>query len=219
MERFCIVRTENPELEPWMITLTVRNGDDLEERMTHLRNSWNTLNANRRQVNKRGSGSSSLANVEGAVFSFEVTKKGKGWHPHVHCFAMVSEPFVLDHKGRCPQLIEEWKRITGDSFIVDVRPITGDPAEAFVEVLKYAVKFSSLSIQDNWKAFLYLRGSRLLGSFGCFFGVEVPDDLADEPLEELPYTDMFFRYVSPSVGYNYEGSDIRDLSIQKDQAV
>ena len=35
---------------------------------------------------------------------------------------------------------------------VDCRPITGDPSEGFMEVFKYAVKFSDLSLDDNWHA-------------------------------------------------------------------
>ena len=40
-------------------------------------------------------------------------------------------------------LSREWHEITGDSFIVDVRPISqDDPVSGFIEVFKYAVKFS-----------------------------------------------------------------------------
>ena len=38
-------------------------------------------------------------------------------------------------------------------------------------------------------------------SLGEFRGVEVPDKLTDEPLDELPYFDLFYRYISES-GYN-----------------
>jgi hypothetical protein len=70
--------------------------------------------------------------------------------------------------------------ITGDSFMVDVRPIVGDPAEGFMEVFKYAVKFSDQPVADTWHAFQTLKGKRLLGSAGCFRGVEVPEELTDE---------------------------------------
>ena len=42
-------------------------------------------------------------------------------------------------------LSTEWHKITGDSMVVDCRPILGDPAEGFMEVFKYAVKFSDLT--------------------------------------------------------------------------
>jgi hypothetical protein len=70
----------------------------------------------------------------------------------------------------------------GDSFVVDVRPITGDPVEGFLEVFKYAVKFSDQPPADTWHAYSVLKGKRLLGSAGCFRGVEVPEELNDELL-------------------------------------
>jgi hypothetical protein len=97
----------------------------------------------------------------------------------------------------------EWESISGDSFIVDVRPITGDPSEGFMEVFKYAVKFSDLSLADNWHAAQLLKGKRLLGSFGLFRGVQVPESLLDEPLDSLPYWDRFYRYVGDE--YRFTG--------------
>ena len=93
--------------------------------------------------------------------------------------------------------------ITGDSFIVDVRPFYEGqpPAQGFMEVMKYAVKFGSMSLPDNWEVAQFLKGARLLFSLGEFRGVEVPDKLTDEPLDELPYFDLFYRYISES-GYN-----------------
>jgi hypothetical protein len=83
----------------------------------------------------------------------------------------------------------------GDSFVVDVRPITGDPVEGFLEVFKYAVKFSDQPPADTWHAYSVLKGKRLLGSAGCFRGVEVPDELNDELLDDLPYVDLFYRFL------------------------
>jgi hypothetical protein len=68
---------------------------------------------------------------------------------------------------------------------VDVRPIVGDPAEGFMEVFKYAVKFSDQPVADTWHAFQTLKGKRLLGSAGCFRGVEVPEELTDESLSMI----------------------------------
>jgi hypothetical protein len=49
-----------------------------------------------------------------------------------------------------------------------------------MEVFKYAVKFSDQPVADTWHAFQTLKGKRLLGSAGCFRGVEVPEELTDE---------------------------------------
>ena len=54
-----------------------------------------------------------------------------------------------------------------------------------MEVFKYAVKFSDLTLADNWHAAQILKGKRLLNSFGSFRGVDIPDSLLDEPLDGL----------------------------------
>ena len=108
-------------------------------------------------------------------------------------------------------LSAEWHKITGDSMIVDCRPITsgesGDYSEGFMEVFKYAVKFSDLSLEDNWHASQVLKGKRLLNSFGLFRGVEVPESLLDEPLDSLPYWDRFYRFIGGE--YRFTGESPR----------
>ena len=108
------------------------------------------------------------------------------------------------------QLSSEWHNITGDSFVVDVRPISQeDPASGFVEVFKYAVKFSEQEPADTVHAWVTLASKRLIGSAGLFRGVEVPESLLDdlEGLEDLPYISMFFRYLR-GAGYSL-GARIR----------
>jgi hypothetical protein len=104
-----------------------------------------------------------LDGVVGAVWSYEV-KRGDNsgqWHPHLHMIALAEvEPSQ-------ERLSREWHQITGDSFIVDVRPIVGDPAEGFMEVFKYAVKFSDQPVADTWHAFQTLKGKRLLALLGA----------------------------------------------------
>jgi hypothetical protein len=138
--------------------------------------------------------------VAGAVWSYEI-KRGTGsgeWHPHLHMIALAeSIPDAV-------QLAAEWKNITGDSHIVDVRPISQeDPVSGFIEVFKYAVKFSDQPPADTVHAWLTLSGKRLLGSAGCFRGVVVPEELLDdsEGLDDLPFVTLFYRYLRGR-GYN-----------------
>jgi len=190
LARWQVIQEQRPDLRPYLITLTVKNGEDLDERQAHLTRSLKRLMHHRRDFNAgtRGAPWTELCKAEGGVYTLELTNKGNGWHPHCHMIALAaSEPSQ-------EALSAEWHRITGDSFIVDVRPITGDPSEGFMEVFKYAVKFSDLSLEDNWHAAQRLKGKRLLNSFGLFRGVEVPESLLDEPLDSLPYWDRFYRY-------------------------
>lgn len=188
LDRWQVIQTEKPALKPFLVTLTVKDGPDLAERFKHLFDSQHEL-WKRKQ---RGRGSV-LDGVEGAVWSYEVKrgKKSGDWHPHLHMIALAENP------PDAFRLSQEWHEITGDSFIVDVRPITGDPVEGFMEVFKYAVKFSDQPLADTWHAFQVLKGKRLLGSAGCFRGVEVPDTLLDEnDLDGLPFVELFFRYLN-----------------------
>jgi hypothetical protein len=118
----------------------------------------------------------------------------------------LAEDLQIEGADNHGPLSSEWHNITGDSFMVDVRPIDElDPVSGFIEVFKYAVKFSSQSPADTVHAFLTLRGKRLLASSGCFRGVPEPSGLLDdaEALEGLPFVTLFYRYL----GKGYSLSD------------
>jgi hypothetical protein len=188
LPRYEVVRAARADLRPFLVTLTVKDGPDLAERFAHLHKSQREL-WKRKQ---RGRGSC-LAGVEAAVWSYEV-KRGTGsgeWHPHLHMVALAVE------QPDQAELSAEWRRITGDSFVVDVRPIDqADPASGFLEVFKYALKFSTMDPADTLAAFRILTGRRLVGSAGAFRGIEIPEELTDEPLEGLPFAELFFRYLA-----------------------
>ena len=81
--------------------------------------------------------------------------------------------------------VEEWLELTGDSYIVDVREFYGDSVvDGFLEVFKYALKFSDMELADNWEAFQTLKSKRLVDNFGLFRGVQVPDDLTDDEVDD-----------------------------------
>jgi hypothetical protein len=192
-ERFSILTAARPDLKPFLVTLTVRNGPDLQERYDHLSEAFATLMARRRKPRTL----SALRDASGGVGSVEFTNNGKGWHPHIHLLVLAVE---------CPsqvQLRAEWEQITGDSFMCDVRPIA-DPVGGFCEVFKYAVKFSELAPADNWHAFRVLSGRRLLTSFGAFRGVDIPESLLDQAddLDSLPYVEILYRYSFAARAYS-----------------
>lgn len=203
MERFHVLTEENPKLVPALLTLTVKNGDDLGERFNHLQRSWKKYQEKRRDYFKKGRGFNELCKVEGAVFSYETTvNQDTGeWHPHLHVVVLLSE--YLDIK----KLSQEWENITGDSKIVDIRKLKssddGSMVDAFCEVFKYALKFSEMELDENFEAYLGLKGSRLQGSFGLFWGVKIPESLTDDltDFDALPYLEMFYKY-SNATGYD-----------------
>lgn len=185
LPRFELVTSQNPALRPYLVTLTVKDGADLVERFRHLQESQRVLWRRRH----RGNAPCALSGVDAAVWSYEV-KRGSGsglWHPHLHMVALAA---VQPDQAA---LAAQWREITGDSFVVDVRPIA-DPVAGFLEVFKYALKFSDMSPADTVDAFRALSGRRLIGSAGAFRGIVVPDELTDEPLDGLPFVDFMFRY-------------------------
>jgi hypothetical protein len=193
LERYQVVLAEQPHLRPFLVTVTVKNGDDLAERLRHLRVALRAMTQARRDYNK-GQRFVEFARSVGGFHSIEVTNKGKGWHPHAHMIWLcASEPSQA-------ALQAEWKDWTGDSHVVDVRPLT-DPVEGFIEVCKYALKFSDLEPADNFHAYQVMSGQRLIDAHGIMRGVEIPESLTDEPLDDLPYVELFYRYMPG--GYSF----------------
>jgi hypothetical protein len=189
-ERAAFLATDN-DFE--MLTVTVKNGADLAERYRHLKSAWRKL----RQRIRDGYGP--LAHTRGMVWSFEFTRGQDGlWHPHIHAIVAVPKGSPRIAYGEGSALRHQWQQLTGDSFIVHARPIAGDDlVGGFCEVLKYALKFSSLTLPDNVHAYDTLKGKRLVQAGGCFYGLELPEDdeLLDDP-EDGPYEVLWYRYTS-----------------------
>lgn len=188
LQKYHLVIAERSILTPYLVTLTVKNGINLAERMHHLRSSMRKMTQQRRDALK-GQLFVEFAKSAGGFHSVEVTNRGNGWHPHVHMIWLCSE------KPNQSLLSKEWQAITGDSYIVDVRQLH-DPVEGFLEVCKYALKFSDLSLADNYHAFEVMSKMRLIDSHGVLRGVEIPDSLLDEILQSEPYLELFYRYLN-----------------------
>ena len=201
LARMKLVQVVEPNLRPVMVTLSVRNGEDLSERLDHLRHSMKLLHG--RRHNKRQP--SVMHEVAGGVFSVEVVNNGNGWHPHAHAIWMVDqdhESLTNSRMWALQKLSPEWHAITGDSFIVDARPITPTDDEnpyaaGFCEVFKYAVKPAELGRDRLLEAFPILSGQRLVGAFGCFYGIKEPTKFTDDldGLRGLPYFEYLYRFL------------------------
>lgn len=255
MDRCEVIESENKKLKPYLLTLTVKNGDDLAERYEHLQTSVRKLLKRRRDFLSSGNGQSQLSKIHGGVFSYELTKKNNGYHPHVHMVVYMNPNDPIDFpfdtrphkfspdewktltpaqkkfekekwqnwgaKASDSGLAKEWRKITGDSKIVDLRSISQDKASGLVEVFKYALKFSDLKPDENISAYSYLKGKRLTGSFGNLWGVKVPEKMTDDLLEDLPYVELFYKYskagyslqtATPKVESSYSNQDKKTLN-------
>jgi plasmid rolling circle replication initiator protein Rep len=239
-EKISQVRAEQiTELDELMITFTVKNGEDLQERFDHLLSAMGKiLHKRRSSLLKNPRTTTEMKHISGAVYSYEVTySEDDGFHPHCHMIALVPQGAFEYTRKRIKKkdvlvplklwkgIVEDWKAITGDSYIIDVRkienvemPLPGEEIKgtrlaALIEVFKYALKMNRISkdhetdSQENVRiqveAYQILRGRRMIGSFGSLFGVKVPENLNDQPLTdaELPYVDLVYQYSGVNFGY------------------
>lgn len=199
LARYRAIMQAHPDLIFSHVTMTVKNGPDLAERFDHLKGAMRELRKRRTRALSGSRDVTEWAKAFAIVGSYEFTNKGNGWHPHVHMCVLHSQAF--DYSA----MREEWLRLTGDSHVFRVERARhpDDPAKDFLEVFKYALKFSDLTPAQCVEAWLILRGRNLMFSVGGFRGVQVPEHLTDDlPADDLPYIEMLYRYFAGH--YNLE---------------
>jgi hypothetical protein len=191
-------KESNDKLALVFVTFTIKNGENLYERFTHLRNSMRALLKKRsNQSVGRHTYKTEMAKLVGGVFAYEF-KRGSGsleWHPHIHMLALIPKSSQVD----AAILKQEWLDITGDSSVVNIKYADDN---GYLEVFAYALKFSEMLNSDRWDAFNLLRRERLISSFGILRGVELPDVETDDLLEsDEPFVDTLYRWC---LGRGYE---------------
>ncbi len=205
VDRFVTVLDQRPDLVPCHVVTTVKNGPDLSERFNHHRAAMARLIDKRKHCVNRSKAWTEAARAVGGIGSYEFKRgegiRGGGWHPHQHAV------WFCDQVPDQVALSEEWKELTGDSHVVHVQPlhcvsegkITADAlARDCAEVFKYALKFSTMNLSDNWHACEVLRRRRLVDPFGVLRGVEVDRSLLDAPLEleDVPFVELVYTWQS-----------------------
>lgn len=165
---------QHPEAILSYAVFTIQNQANLAERFAHLQHHARILLARRRAAASARRGHrqfqyatpSSFAPVLAGAYSFEVKRGANSglWHPHLNLLLLSSQ--VIEPQ----QLSAEWLALTHDSSVVYCQPRPADPS-TFVEIFKYALKFSDLSYADTWHVYQTLRGRKLLGSVGAFRGL------------------------------------------------
>ena len=112
----------------------------------------------------------SCSQAGGAAFlEIKWTPEKQQWHPHLH---IVCEGKFLDQR----ELSNNWKEITGDSFIVDIRLIkqSGDCARYVTKYVAKGLGGSYMHDPDKvQEAILCLSGRRLFATFGSWRGMEL----------------------------------------------
>jgi len=222
--------------EPYLVTFTIKNGEDLLERYNHLTWAYSKLLQNRRSDICHNRQGTVYRFVAGGTMQVEL-KKGSGsglWHAHIHSIVMLPKGvFDLVRKKRKGKdvytpidfensLRAEWSAITNDSHMVDVRRIQIESDDerigAICEAHKYPLKPGSLTPDERIEAATKLQGKRMYRSFGCFYGADVNEDLIDSieaEMELLPYVDLVYTYNNK--GYHLQ--EITDYGKYKEEAI
>lgn len=213
-EKIKLLMANYPTLRASMVTATIVNGVDLAERTRHLKASMTRWTSCRR---KAGYENWEIQKMLGSVWSYEV-KRGSGsglWHPHAHMVWLHHDDLELS------ALKKEWEWATGDSFNIHHTPIIPDPETGsliagMMEVFKYALKFSDMSLDDNWHAFETLSNKRLISSSGLLHGLKIPEKLTDDELDG-PFIEMLFQFTRQN-GYVQQWRNHHDHYPQKTQS-
>ncbi len=218
-KRLLWVLADEPHLREYMWTFTVLDGPDLAERLDHLRKALKICIDHRRKFRNGSSRNAWMPFCEtaGGVYSIEITigKNSGEWHPHVHIYTLCDSDIDLEsvwcnykreYVLRCPAMEQWWLSRTGDSFIVDCRPVTSDERpNALVEVLKYAAKLSALTLEQTVHAWRTTQNLQMMRGFGCLRGVPVVNDLMDELSQsDSRYIDLAFKFDGEDYKF-YEG--------------
>lgn len=161
---------------PRFLTLTLRSQPvPLDQQVSRLIESFRQLR--RRKAWKR--------HVAGGIFAIEITWSAEGWHPHLHA--------LIDGKFFPHALVKsEWLHVTGDSTIVDIRPVLSRK-KAVSYVTKYAAKGTDTrQIPRNRLAeyALAMHGVRMTQTFGKSHGVRVEEE-ERERSDAVIYIDDF----------------------------
>jgi len=133
---------------PVFMTLTLARQEDLSEGVKRIVTDFHKL---RRQK---------WWKVRTGFWCLEVVEKQDGWHIHIHCLA--DAVWIDQHK-----LSESWRRLTGDSYIVDVRRVKRDQKrEAIFELFKYITKLWELTDSGKKEIEQVLKHKRFVNWFG-----------------------------------------------------
>ncbi len=165
---------------PKMITLTLKHSDDpLQLQVSRIYKCFQKLKT--RAYFQRL--------ITGGVWFFQLkfNQKTEQWHPHIHC--LVAGKF-LPH-GRLKQL---WLKITGDSTIVDIRPVK-DLEGCSNEVARYATSPADITAVDLERAmeiFYATKHRRICGSWGSAKSVTLKPTPQDDGDMWTKVADFYF---------------------------
>lgn len=216
-ERIELIQAQHPHLIPAMITLTVKNGDDLHARMARLEQGFGKMISAARYAKdgKRRNIKVEWNKVKGFVASYEVTNEGKGWHPHIHAFVLL-ESYINQ-----ADLSEQWLRFTGDSYVVGITKCRkANLIAALCETMKYSSKMHTMKPEHVIQVAEECKGKRWINAGGLLRGVKVPDiDKDDDAGLTGPYIDYVARWIHSQARYDIRPESESKLIVERPQRI
>lgn len=164
------------------LTLTISDQTPiLAEKLDKLRDSFAKLQ--RSSLWKR--------RVAGGAAFLEVKRSERSPNWHVHYHVLVTGRYIPH-----ADLKHTWRNITGDSFIVDIRP-----GGSLTAVSRYVTKYASKPLSADIlrrpalldEAIVALHGRRLCQTFGGLRGVRLTETPTDDTWEQVGTLDDFLR--------------------------
>jgi len=155
---------------PKMLTFTIKHSDEeLELQIDRLYRCFKKIR--QRSYFKQV--------VTGGVWFFQLklNLETEQWHPHLHC--LVGGSFISH--ARIKTL---WHKITGDSFVVDVRPVR-DVESVSTEVARYATAradITRMSLSQAIEVYYATKSRKICGTWGNAKGMILrpkPEDDGD----------------------------------------
>ena len=165
---------------PKMLTLTLKHNDDpLDEQVQRIYDCFRKFRT--RAFFKR--------NVTGGVWFFQLklNQQTQQWHPHIHC--LVAGNYLAHTK-----LKTLWRKVTGDSTVVDIRPVK-DRGNASSEVARYATSPADLTAMSFEKAmdlFYATKDRRICGTWGTARGLRLSPRPQDDHGDWQKVADFLF---------------------------
>lgn len=154
--------------KPKFVSFTLKhNTAPLKQQVTALYRFFRKVRSNRLMVK----------NAKGGLWFFHIKRsKDDGlWHPHIHA---VCEGNFIPQK----ELSRLWKRITGTSTIVDIRPCRNAKKTAN-EIARYSARPANLrehSQSDRKELWWAMHGRKLCGSWGTARDVSLKPPKAED---------------------------------------
>ncbi len=164
------------------LTLTISDRTpNLGEKLDRLRDSFAKLQ--RSSLWKQ--------RVTGGAAFLEVKRSERSDNWHVHYHVLVTGRFIPH-----VDLVHTWRNITGDSFIVHIKP-----GGSLTAVSRYVTKYASKPLTSDVlrdpdlldQAVVALHGRRLCQTFGGLRGVKLTETPTDDTWEQIGTLDALLR--------------------------